>query len=416
VALVVVAGGIAWAIRRVPFREFTAPYQGSAADREPLTEFEWLLLAIIVVCLAARTVASMLAPLSDWDGVVEWGLKAKVVYFNTVRDADYFHRQDYSYSNAPYPLLWPFMYAWMCTAAGGWDDVGMMLLNPINLIVFSILLYATIRRFAARTVALGITAIMASLPTIQHYAECGQADVPLMLISGASLFCLFDWMQHRRLESLLLAAVLMGGALFTKQEGRIILPAHLAGATLSILLAAPRPQWKRCFGQLALYASIALAMAAPWFIYQRTITVTDVIFTRASIFTMRWELLPTVIGIIIKNALILYNQVSLPKWNLLFPILIGATLLSCKKVMRPPWVCLWAVWFVHACGIVAVYLAANTALTFQEAEIGWERYTVIILPPLWLVLAFETNYFWNIWKSTRPATGRPALTPSPAAR
>ena len=195
--LIGLAAVVSYAIRRVSLSTLWKR-NPDVAPAQPFSEFEWLLLLIIVGCLLVRTMTSLVIPLNDGDGHIIWCLKAKVFFYDTIRTTDYFTRHDLSYLNIRYPLLVPFMYTWVCTVVGHWDDLGMFILNPTNLIVFATLLYCTLRRFVVRPVALAVTAMLSSLPALLHYAECGQGDVPLMLISGASLFCLWDWMQRTR--------------------------------------------------------------------------------------------------------------------------------------------------------------------------------------------------------------------------
>ena len=402
------------AIRKMSLRQFCLTCAESETPREPLGEFEWLMVAILVLCLGARTLASLLAPLNDWDGVCVWGIKAKVLYFNTVGTTDYFNRAELAFSHPNYPLLWPFMYAWVCTVLGKWDDLGMLILNPINLIVFTVLLYGTLRKYVVRAVALGVTVIMASLPALLHYTECGQADVPLMLISGASLFCLFDWMNSHRKDSLLLAAFLMGGALFTKQEGKIILIAQCCAGALSVWLGNAPAYRKRYIGQLVLFVCIALLWASPWLLFERGIKNYAWDFGGTGISTFRWSEIPTLCGTIIANALYFYNQVHLPKWNFLWPILALA-LLTQKTWRRSPWVCLLLVFVLHAGAIGALFLVSRVGLTLQEMEIAFERFTFVMLPPLWLLLAKCADDAWAVWKKPASA-GAPSLHRAGAQR
>lgn len=383
--------------RRRPLREY---WLGNAPDpRMPLTEFEWLLILIILLCLGARTVACALAPLNDWDGIALWGIKAKVLYYDTIKTTDYFHKPEYAYSHTPYPLLWPFMYAWVCTVVGQWDDLAMLVLNPVNFIAFTVLLYFVMKRFATRTVALGVTAIATSLPTVLHYVECGQADIPLMLIWGASLFCLFDWMQSRRTPSLLLAAVLMGGAMFTKQEGRIVFGASLCAAIASVMAGAPTAQRKKLFGHVAIYAFVALAWVSPWLIFQSDIKDHSWDFGGAGLSTVRWAETPALLKTIVANALVLKNQVNLPKWHILWPLFALSYIVS-PALRRYPWVCLLLVFVLHAGGVGIVFLASHWAISLQGMEIAFERFAMVMLPPVWLILAKGADDCYARWRAS----------------
>lgn len=399
--LLVIGGAVAaYAFRRQPARSLMVVH-GDGRPRLPLSEFEWLLIGIIALCFGARTFASLLAPLNDWDGICIWALKAKILYYNTVGTTDYFQSESMSPSNATYPLLWPMMYAWICRVLGQWDDLGMLVLNPINMIVFAALLYCALKRFTTRTVALGITAMMVSLPTLLHYTECGQADVPLMMISGASLFCLFRWMRNEDRSAIWLAAVLMGGALFTKEEGRILMGAHVSAGALFILLDRKAGGWKRLAGQLGAYSLIALAIAAPWFLFRRTITVGMWHMEGSGLHTIRWGEIPSLLSVIAQNAFNFHNQVNLPKWIILWPLFVGGTILTFRRVILAPWICLLTAFMLHGIVLGLLVLSSHDPITMQQFEIAFERYTLIMMPPVWLLLGFQINHFYEVWRAER---------------
>lgn len=393
------AAVIAYAFRRMPLSTLWKP-SPEAVPMKPFDEFEWFLFVIIVGCLLVRTLTSLIIPLNDGDGHAIWCLKAKVLYYDTVRTTDYFTRRELSYSHAPYPLLVPVMYAWVSTVVGQWDDLGIFILNPINLVAFASLLFCTLRRFAVRPVALAITAMLSSLPALMHYAECGQADVPLMLISGAALFQLLDWMQHReRTDSLWLAAVLMGGALFTKQEGKFILIAQFCAGMLSIWLLASAGQRKKLFGQLIAFGGLAVLWCLPWLLFEMGVQNLASDFGGRSLADFRWSELPVLLKTITLNALMFQNQANLPKWNIIWPIFVLA-IVAFGIWRQPPWNCLLLVFLVHAGLIGGAFLISRVPLTMQTMEVAFERFTMVMMTPLWLILGKCTNDAWLEWKAS----------------
>lgn len=393
--LVVLSGAVAYAVRRAPL----APYFSAQKDAPPtpLGELDWCLLAIIVACLGLRTMASLMTPMNDWDGICVWGLKAKVVFYETVRTTGYFGRRELAYSHPVYPLLWPFMYAWVSTVLGHWDDVGIFILNPINAIVATVLLYGALRKVTTRTACLAVTAMFASLPALLNYAECAQGDVPLMLLNAASLFCLFEWMQSRRLASLLLAGFLLGGAMFTKEEGKIILVAHAFVAALSIFLAAAPSDRKRLFGHLALYLLVAGIWIFPWLVFQRTIAVGEDQFRPITFANIRWHEIPTLCYTAIQEMLIFYNTYGYPKWNIFWPVAILVIGLS-KAPRSYPYYFLVVIFLLHAAGVGLAWLCTTDRCTLDGNEFGWERYALIMMPPVWLLFGKCVDEWWRIWK------------------
>jgi hypothetical protein len=407
VLLVGSAAAVAYAIRRAPLTQYVAA-QKSAEPGTPLSEMEWFLVAIILACLAARTWASLITPMNDWDGICVWGLKAKVVFFETVRTTGYFNRNELQYSHPIYPLLWPFMYAWVATVLGHWDDVGIFVLNPVNVIVATALLYCALRRQTSRMTSLAMTAAFASFPALMNYTECAQGDVPLMLLNAASLFCLFDWMQSRRLPSLLLAGFLIGGGMFTKEEGKIIFVAHAAVACLSILIAAAPGERTKLFGHLGLYLLIAGIWILPWLVFQRSIPAEEDQFRAVTPSNIRWSELPTLIHAIVRqNALVFYNSYGYPKWNIFW--LMAVPYILCSRATRTyPYNLLLGIFLLHASAVLLIWLASTDPIALDVNEFGWERYLLIMMPPIWLLLGKCVDQWWGIWKSPRVIASTPA--------
>ena len=400
VGAVVISAVVVRRCRTATIKEFWLRPATVRINQARFDEFEWFLVLIVVACLGARTIACLLTPLWDWDSLNNWGIRSKLLYLGTVRSYDdYFRGAEYRYLNQTYPLLWPFMYAWLCTALGRWDDISMMAINPFNLIVFSLLIFYTVRKFASRKVALGITVMVASLPTSIHYTECGQADIALMLLSGASLFCLVTWMQEGRRDFLILAGVLMGGALFTKTEGQVVFGAQLCMAAVSILVSVPRPDRKRRFGQLVVYAMIAVALVSPWLLYRSTLSHDAwMVGGRVLNSGIRWQEVPTLLVAIIGNAYHFYNQYGLPKWNILW-VLMPLFLVFSRSSRQYPWLFLVGIFLLHGVCIMVVELMSKEILTLHQMEAAYERYVVIMLPPLWLVLGKCVDEWWTVWQS-----------------
>jgi 4-amino-4-deoxy-L-arabinose transferase-like glycosyltransferase len=310
------------------------------------------------------------------------------------------------------------MYAWMCTVLGKWDDLGMLFLNPINCIAFAVLLYYAARRYAHRTVALGITAIMASLPALLHYTECGQADVPMMMMAGAIFFCLFDWMNTGSLDSILLAGFLMGGGLFLKREGVVIFVAYGCAAVLSAWVGRGWADRRQRFKQLLLFSLVAWGWALPWFIFGRRITNWNAFSGRVSIDTIRWNDLGGALLFILNGSWHFYNAIHLPKWNILWPA-FALTVVVSKSAWRRPWNFIWVAYFLQSAAIILIYLASSGRIAPGTGEeFGLERETLQILPPLWLLLAKCADEQWRIWKTgsvPEPLVGAP-IQRKPVAR
>ena len=264
-----VAAAVVRAVRGVPFAQYVAKRE-RAEPRTPLSEMEWFLVAIILACLLARTMASLMTPMNDWDGICVWGLKAKVLFFETIRTTGYFNRHELSYSHPIYPLLVPLMYAWVATVIGHWDDVGIFIVNPVNVIVATALLYCVLRRQTSRMSSLAITAIFASLP----------GDYELRRVRSGR--CAPDASQCRiallsvRLDAITTIAIPLVGRVSDRwgdvHEGRgedYSRSAHDDYRVVDSDCGGAPGERKKLFGHLGLYLLIAGIWILPWLVFQR---------------------------------------------------------------------------------------------------------------------------------------------------
>jgi len=397
--LVITVGVIARLIRGAHLRDYWRGPSASQASTTPLTKFEWFMIVIIVACLGARTLDSFLTPMYDWDGVCTWGVKAKILFFSTLRGGwDYFHKAEFRCTNQKYPLLWPLMYTWVCSVLGRWDDRAMCVINPVNLVAFITIMYHAMRRIVSRPVALAVAAVAASLPAVLHYAECVQADVPLMLMNGASLCALLAWIQHRRRESILLVAILLDGAMFTKQDGRIIFLAQICVAGASIVVGSSRGERKTLWLHLGMATLIAIIYITPWMLYERTVPIWTQYYRPLSLSTIRWRELPAFIQMVTENLVHWTNGVHLTKWNFLWPI-VGLFLLSSRAPWRYPMNYVLGVFLLHLVGLSIVLLAFTYPFTLSAWEFALERFTLTMIPPVWLLLAKCVDEWWDVWKA-----------------
>lgn len=186
-----------------------------------------------------------------------------------------------------------------------------------------------------------------------------------------------------------------------KHEGQILFGVQVLVAAAVILRGTPRSERRRLCGHLGYYIGIAMVMFLPWLVYRSTIPKEAWQLGGEGFSRLRWEQLPTFLYAIGQNALHWYNGVGLPKWNLLWPVIVLFVLLS-KSTWQTPWVWLLVVFLVHAGVIIMIHLASHVELTLGH-EFALERYTLAMLPPLWLLLAKCTDEWWAIWKRPQAA-------------
>lgn len=174
-----------------------------------------LVLAVVVVSLDAVGL-----PLYEWDGFAIWGLKAKVVYFATLKSSpDYFHDATLAFSHHDYPLLQPFLTAGLYAAIGHVDDRLGKIVLPALYAGFACLMYTALRWRLRRFESLFLTAIALALPVLVRWAGTGYADAPLTIFYAGSVFFLVKWLAERKQEDLILAGLFSVFMASTKNEG-----------------------------------------------------------------------------------------------------------------------------------------------------------------------------------------------------
>ncbi|MFN7942532.1 MAG: glycosyltransferase family 39 protein [Thermoanaerobaculia bacterium] len=234
---------------------------------EPATERPWSAseVALAVLALALLAVPAALAavePVVEWDAVAIWGLKARELARHSLAHSTLLHDPARAYAHLDYPLLWPFVLAWV------WSLAGVDRLTAVPLAGWAIaaatvgLLYGALRALLERRSALAAAAAVAALPIL------GAKSIRLLADPVAGLF-LLAWvagsalyLARRDRGALALAGFALAGLLTTKNEGLGL--AAIGVAVFAVGLGLRRPlAWRELGAGLApaLLAVPALAVA-----------------------------------------------------------------------------------------------------------------------------------------------------------
>jgi len=192
--------------------------------------------------------------------------------------------------------------------------------------------------------------------------------------------------------------------MFTKEEGKVLLVAHTTVAGLSILIGPAPGERKKLFGQLGLYLVIAGLWIFPWLVFQHGIPAGEDQFRAITPANIRWAQLPTLIHAIVRqNALVFYNSYGYPKWNILWPMAVLFIILS-RTTRTYLYNLLLVIFLLHAAAVLLIWLASTDPIKLDMNEFGWERYLLIMTPPIWLLLGKCVDEWLTVWKSPRPET------------
>ena len=142
---------------------------------------------------------------------------------------------------------------------------------------------------------------------------------------------------------------------------------------------------------------VAGLLITPHLLFQRTLPPWTVHYHGITWANLRLRELPAFLWMIIQNALHFTNGVGLPKWNILWPLMLLLLVMS-KSPRRYPWNSLVAMFILHAAAVSLVFLCITDPYVLGGFEFGFERYTLIMLQPLWLVFAKCVEEWWQLWK------------------
>src|ERR1051326_3681801 len=183
--------------RPSPLPKWRGGVIASAIIHHPSSIFAFLAFLLLLYLFIAVTLHALAFPFYNWDAFAIWGLKAKVVTYDSLRSTPaYFHDASLSYSHPDYPLLLQFLTSGVYAAMGHVDDpLGKIVLPPL-FAAYGAITFMALRWRLPRNQSILLTAILLAVPLCTRWAGSGYADVPLTLFYGASIFFLVKWLDE----------------------------------------------------------------------------------------------------------------------------------------------------------------------------------------------------------------------------
>jgi hypothetical protein len=234
---------------REPARRHLGP--GDAVDA--------LALAAAAALLVNAARAFAVKPLQEWDGWALWASRARALYeFDGVWDVVF---ADLEYGG-PYPILFPSLEAVGFRAMGEFDGTLIHVQLALLAIAFVAAAWALLRPIAVPGTA-GLTALaIVSAPAVLDQLSTNYADMPLAFFVAIGLLSLVAWLVSGQAALLVAAAIVLGAAANTKNEGMLFALTAFVAAGVVALLHRERSAW-----HVAAAATAAYATAVPWLVY-----------------------------------------------------------------------------------------------------------------------------------------------------
>lgn len=318
---------------------------------------EYLLYLVIAISLAIVLTRALLLPLHLPDDRTQWGLKAKMLYYEKTIALEALFDPDRMQLHLGYPFLIPLIEASFFCSMAEMNDQLVKLPFAAYFICLLLFFYAAQKEFASHRHALLCTAMLAVLPTfiedVSGNPSSGYADLPLAFYYFIAVVGLVRWLNSSQRHDLTLAAVFATFAIFTKQEG-LYMWAFMVAAGAVMLAADPGKRLRGRFRAFAAFVLAPLIALAPWFYFKSTFILSP--------WDKDWSLAQFAPAYIMANldrvAPILGafrdTFFTATRWNWLWSIFFCLLLLYPKQSLKSPCA---PVLLLVLCNVLAVFAA-----------------------------------------------------------
>jgi hypothetical protein len=211
------------------------------------------MISLIAIVLAITLAAAAYWPPYVWDSLAVWALKGRVIAATgTLAELP---KTGWPF----YPLNVSLQIAFLYLLGGEL----LQSIFPIYLLSLAVLLIANLRSRAGLTIALVSALFLILTPIVQFQATIAYADLPFAFYYVGSAIYLYRWLTERNRAWLVISAVLIGLAGWTRTEAPLY---FVINAVTLVLFTRPlRGALKR----VALYTGFFLMFWLPWTIYIR---------------------------------------------------------------------------------------------------------------------------------------------------
>jgi hypothetical protein len=309
-----------------------------------------LLLVPAVVLLVHAWPGFAAHPLTEWDGWVIWGMKARALADLGGVDPAVFANPLYGSAHLDYPLLLPSLEALDLRTMGAFDGTALHVQLLLLLAGFVAAAWSLLRPYVwPSLLALALLAIVAT-PEVVYQLSTNYADVPLALLASLGVAALASWLVSGDRGLLAAAAIFLVGAALTKNEGTLFAAAALVAAALAGGRSRLRP--------LAAVAGVLVVAELPWRVWVAAHGI------RSQDFTLSNAVDP---GYLARNdgrlgpaARQLVSQVAETHWTYLVPLAAAALLAAvlARRFALAGFALAWGV--LGWAGLLLVYWIADS--------------------------------------------------------
>lgn len=171
--------------------------------------------------------AIVIPPFFD-DAISCWSYKAKVIYLNKSIEMNPDNPLFLGGAYNHYPLGASLFRVWIALIMGGWHESYIQLHSFFILISLIMFIFMSLREYTSFFTRVLSSYLIVSIPLMTTHAYAGYADIIISCYITISLILLLKWYFIKERNILIVAAVSLASAIFTKNEGLVLyLPSAL---------------------------------------------------------------------------------------------------------------------------------------------------------------------------------------------
>ncbi len=326
----------------------------------------------------------------EWDAYMIWGFKARILATDPCLRTAYFTNFTFALLHLDYPLMTPILMAGLYNLIGHFDDTTVKIIFPIFYLLLAGFIYSGLRQHLVFWQALALGAIYLSMPRLLRWAGSGYADVPLTAFYAGSILYLWSWVRTSDKRNLIIAALFMAFAAFTKNEGLA-----LAGLmTLTILiLPLPIPLRER-IQSLIIFIMVFMLVLLPWLWFRDQLpNLNENYPAQLSLnrFIEHIDRLP----VILKSFFL--HGISLQYWNGMWLLLVVSTVVQGTHRFTASELLLWFLLIGHAIIYVIIYVVTPSEVenlipvTMDRLQIHMSPSAILLIGYYWAELGKGRN-------------------------
>ncbi len=227
--------------------------------RPDVNALQIILIGLIGILILTTFIGAIYMPLSAWDALAIWGLKAKLIAATG---------EIVSQAQAAwpfYPLNLPLQMTFLFLLGGDF----LQIIFPMYFLSLLLLFYANLRQWVGMTLALACTLFLSATPIIQQQATIAYANLPFTVYYAGSAIYLLRFLKDRKVSGLILSGILIGFASWTRAESLL----YLAINATALLLF--EKQKHKALKRTLAYVCIFAVFWMPWAIYSKLADYSD---------------------------------------------------------------------------------------------------------------------------------------------